>query len=289
MSEMVTALEAHPYEPKLIEDGPIHHHLLCQARYSPNAVPELTRLLGKGDLDGAAKFLAADNPMTKYMIQTSQAVDFISGGQKINAMPEVITLGVNYRVAPQDSIALVQHNVVKYIGDIVSKYGLKVKAFEGDTEYEDYLAEHDHELLIQSSEDGVDYQGMLVLRAKEVSKPSPISPSTGAVWDVFAGTIRHTFAFDGTVVPASETMTGNTDTRHYVGKSTDGGQGNTRWRTHLTRNMTDLTPNVYRWTPVTQDSIEGIHTIDERVRMETHMKMVQFYYDFVRNFDASDA
>lgn len=217
ISEIVTTLEAHPYEPKLIKDGPIHHHLLCQARYSPNAIPELTHLLGKNDLDGAAKFMAGASLMTQYMIQTSQAVDFIRGGQKINAMPEVITLGVNYRVAPQDSIPLVQHNVVKYISDIISKYGLKVKAFEGDKEYEDYLAENDHELLIKSTDDEVDYQGTLVLQAKEVTKPSPISPSTGAIWDVFAGTIRHTFAFDGTVVPASETMTGNTDTRHYVG------------------------------------------------------------------------
>lgn len=218
ISEIVTTLESHPYQPKLIKDGPIHQHLLCQARYSPNDSPELTKLLGKGDLEGVASFMADASLMTKYMIQTSQAVDFIRGGQKINAMPEVTTLGVNYRVAPQDSLTLVQHNVVKYIKDIVSKYGLKVKAFEGDKEYEDYLAEHDHELLISSTDDEVDYNGTLVIQAKEASKPSPISPSTGAVWDVLAGTIRHTFAFDGTVVPTGETMTGNTDTRHYVSK-----------------------------------------------------------------------
>lgn len=31
-----------------------------------------------------------------------------------------------------------------------------------------------------------------------------------------------------------------------------------------------------------------MHTIDERVNMTIHMELVRFYYDFVRNFDASD-
>ncbi|KAK2612768.1 hypothetical protein QQS21_001219 [Conoideocrella luteorostrata] len=268
ISEIVAALEAHPYQPKLIEDGPIHHHLLCQARYTPDAEPQLTDLLGKGDLDGVARFMADASLMTKYMLQTSQAVDFIRGGQKINAMPEITTLGVNYRVAPQDSIPLVQHNVVEHIQDIVSRYGLNVKAFEGDSEYENYLADNHPELLVRSAADDIDYQGTLVLQAKEATKPSPISPSTGPIWDVFAGTIRNTLAFkDGTVVPASETMTGNTDTRHYA----------------------NLTPHIYRWTPIDKDSASGIHTIDERVRMDNHMEIVRFYYDLVRNFDASDA
>ncbi|KAL7947651.1 hypothetical protein V8C42DRAFT_343570 [Trichoderma barbatum] len=41
----------------------------------------------------------------------------------------------------------------------------------------------------------------------------------GDVWDIFAGTVRHTFAGQAkTVVPAQRAMTGNTDTRHYLGK-----------------------------------------------------------------------
>lgn len=31
-----------------------------------------------------------------------------------------------------------------------------------------------------------------------------------------------------------------------------------------------------------------MHTIDEKVNMTVHMELVRFYYDFVRNFDASD-
>lgn len=50
----------------------------------------------------------------------------------------------------------------------------------------------------------------------------------------------------------------------------------------------DLTPHVYRFSPVTAGSAENIHTVDERVQMTAHMEMVKFYYNFVRNFDAAD-
>lgn len=56
----------------------------------------------------------------------------------------------------------------------------------------------------------------------------------------------------------------------------------------LTSLMTDLTRNVYRWSPTRQGGSENAHTIDERVNMTVHMELVRFYYDFVRNFDASD-
>lgn len=218
MSEIVAVLEANPYEPLLSKDSPVYGHLSCQARYSPDAMPGLVEKLKDDDLEGVVDLLVDLNPLSRFMISTSQAVDFISGGQKINAMPEVITLGVNYRVAPQDSIPKVQHNIVKYIGDSVSKYNLSVNAFEGDDDYEGYVAKVAPEDLVTNLWE-VDYQGVLVLTATERSEMAPASPTKGPVWDVFSGTIQHTFAFDGTVVPTGETMTGNTDTRHYMSKS----------------------------------------------------------------------
>lgn len=53
-------------------------------------------------------------------------------------------------------------------------------------------------------------------------------------------------------------------------------------------NVKDLTPNIYRWSPTRQGGGVNIHTIDERINMTTHMEVVRFYYDFVRNFDSSD-
>lgn len=273
ISEAVVALESHPYEPVLIKGSPIYNHYVCQARYSPKAEPKVTKLLEEGDLETLAKELSSQDRPTNFRLQTSQAVDYVSGGQKINAMPEVTKLGVNYRVAPHNSIGEIMHNIIGHISPIAAKYGLAVKAFEADDEYKNYAVQQkqQHKGLPGTAKPAyeVDYNGTLTLTSSQKTLAAPVSPSSGgdAVWEVFAGTIRHAFAFEGgTVVPVGELMTGNTDTRHYLG----------------------LTPNVYRWSPARQGGTENGHTINERVNMTVHMELARFYYDFVRNFDASD-
>ncbi|KAF7539122.1 hypothetical protein G7Z17_g12493 [Cylindrodendrum hubeiense] len=268
MAEIITALESHTYEPQVLKNSPTYNHLVCLARYSPEESTDIADLLKKDDLKKLTTLFVEDGgKVARYMIQTSQAIDIIQGGQKINAMPEVVSLGVNYRVAPQDSIPKVQHNIVKYVDSIVQKYNLSVKAYEGEQEYEAYVAGLPLEDRVAARSD-VDYQGTLVLRGDEKSESTPVSPTSGPIWDVFSGTIQHAFAFEGgKVVPVGEIMNGNTDTRHYL----------------------NLSPHVYRWTPSRQRGDENIHTIDERVRMDSHMEMVSFYYDLVRNFDAAEA
>lgn len=272
MSEAVVALESHPYDPVLLKDSPIYNHYVCQARYSPEAEPKVTRLLEEGDLEALAAELASQDRPTNFRLQTSQAVDYVSGGQKINAMPEVVKLGVNYRVAPQNSIGEIMHNVVGHLAPIVEKYNLALTAFEDDEEYKSYEENYQHGLTKTRSGSSVkpayevDYNGTLTLTSSQKTLAAPISPTTNdnAVWEVFAGTIRHAFASPGTtVVPVGELMTGNTDTRHYL----------------------SLTRNVYRWSPARQGGALNGHTIDERVDMGVHMELVGFYYDFLRNFD----
>ena len=221
ISEMVAALESHPYEPKLEKSSPLYSYLVCTARYTPQVVPGLGDLLEKGDLETIAHTLGQER-IARFLLTTSQAVDFIEGGQKINALPEVTKVGVNYRVSAHDSIPLVQHNIVKYINEVVKKYNISVSAFEGDERYEDYVKKNNLEDL-SASDDVFDqgYNGKLVIEATEDSEPAPISPVTGQVWDVFAGSVQHTFREDGNVVPTGQLMTGNTDTRHYLSKLND--------------------------------------------------------------------
>lgn len=57
----------------------------------------------------------------------------------------------------------------------------------------------------------------------------------------------------------------------------------------LTRIHEDLSPNIYRWTPSRERGAESIHTINERIKMKSHMEIVRFYYDLVRNFDTADS
>lgn len=223
ISEIVVALEANPYQPKIIKDSPIHKRLICQARYSPNTQPKVEELLRKNDFDALAAEFASTSSLNRFVVQTSQAIDLIKGGVKINAMPEVVTLAVNYRVAHHERPVQVQHKAIQVISNVVEKYGLQVDAFKGDKEYQDYVAElYPSDILHHSDlqrHDEVDYNGTLVIRATKAGA-APVSPVSGPVWDVFSGTIQHTFATDDkTVVPVGDVMTGNTDTRHYLSKS----------------------------------------------------------------------
>src|SRR3569833_199215 len=79
ISEIVTKQESNPYEARMKRGSPIHNHYVCQARYSPDAEPRVTKLVRSGDLRGIADELAAVDRWTNFRLQTSQSVDIIQG------------------------------------------------------------------------------------------------------------------------------------------------------------------------------------------------------------------
>lgn len=83
IAEIITTLEANPYNPKLIAGSPVHNHYVCRARYSPDDDPELTHLVSEGDLEALAKKLASRDLSTNFRLQTSQSVDIISGVRRV--------------------------------------------------------------------------------------------------------------------------------------------------------------------------------------------------------------
>ncbi|EFX01806.1 vacuolar carboxypeptidase [Grosmannia clavigera kw1407] len=269
-AEMVAALEQNPYAPAILPGSPLHQSYCCKARYAPEANPEITRLIRQDRLDELATLLAAIDRPTNFRLQTSQSVDLIAGGVKINAMPEVVRLGVNYRVATHESIDAVKRKTVQLMRPIAEKYGLTLEAFKdsGFGEAEDTV-DSNVVVLLDAVKPlyQVDYNGTLRLTTDQETQPAPVSPTTGPVWDLFSGTIQHTFAFEGgKVVPAGDLMNGNTDTRHYL----------------------NLTRNIYRWLPMMENAGMNPHTVDEGIDMHAHMGVIRFYYNLIRNFDASD-
>lgn len=224
MSEIVTKLEANPFHPEIEQGGPIHQALICLARYSPFARPDLTKAVYLGNLDRAARILADASVQTQYMIQTAQSINWISGGTKINSLPEHVTVGVNHRFIPQESADDLKYRAARIADSVVRKYGIEIKAFEGDEDYDNYLSTNGLSRPGASGRERWEpiYSGKLVLEGRKISEATRSSPTKGAVWDTFAGTVRHTWAERGkNVVMSPGAMTGNTDTRHYLGKSTE--------------------------------------------------------------------
>lgn len=192
----------------------------------------------------------------KYLFTTSVAADLISGGAKINALPERTVLTVNHRVNVGDHPSDVQKRLTKVAGKVADKFNLTLHAFpEGD---------------------GGETPSSITLKVAYGSylEPAPVSPTSViegelTAYEVLAGTTRALYGEE--VIMAPGLSTGNTDTRFY-------------W---------DLSRNIYRYEPSydaedPSDGLGNIHTVDERVSMPAHVNLVRWYTLFIRNIDDAE-
>ena len=243
--------------------SPFYTQLQCMARFSNGSMPNSLR----ADIVSLAKDPEAKNRVlelqsrdlyTKYLFSTSQAADIFDGGSKSNALPEQVSAQINYRIDVGSSVKEVQDKVEGIVRQIAHKYGLSVKGFGAYQQGFDPIP-----------------KGGFTLSVTDALEPAPVTDVTeNPTWALLAGTIRHVFEDDGSVLSSANReivvspslTTANTDTRHY-------------W---------DLTPNIYRFNPVRMNYFVNIHAVDERVLVDAHLETVAFYYDFVQNADCFD-
>ncbi|KAI2464557.1 putative vacuolar carboxypeptidase Cps1 [Annulohypoxylon bovei var. microspora] len=255
MADAIVALERDPYTPRLTQSNPFRRVLECRTKYSPdNVQPWLRDELLSGNEKEIAEKIAAEGTDDQWLLQTSQAIDMITGGVKVNALPENIELQVNHRVALHDSTDYINKHIQKVLAPVAQKYGFQFEGFNTSV-----------------SDSSLDPASSSILRARslQIIHPSPTAPTDNGVWEVFSGTIRHVFettqsAQGKTVVPVGNIMTGNSDTVNY-------------W---------DLTKNIYRFTPSRNGTRLNQHGIDERMGVTAHLEGMRLYYDLIRNFDS---
>jgi Gly-Xaa carboxypeptidase len=194
----------------------------------------------------AAKYLAESDITQRYLMQTSQAVDLISGGMKINALPEKVYAVVNHRVAVESTTDTVRSRLSKLIEHkILPKYSLSLDAW-GNV----------------SGNASTAATGKIILSNFDESlEPAPVSPFTTPAYKLFSGTIKQVLGED--IIVAPTLMTGNTDTKFY-------------W---------NLTENIYRFSAVREGGRAGIHTVDEHMGMKEHVEGVRFYAQMILNGD----
>lgn len=259
MSELVIALENNPFTPLVDDNNPYRNVLECQAKYTSRDVePWLKEALKDGqDQDLGQRLVDSRGEAVRWMMQTSQAVDIIAGGVKDNQLPERVVTTTNYRILPSNPI----DDLVRSVADILAPIA------------------HNHSVSVL----GLGYNdiphdgGLLNLTYTDRLSPSPMAPTgsndKSGIWNIFASTIAQVYinttsAAPGAktarvVVPVGTLMTGNTDTIHY-------------W---------DLTPNIYRFSPRREGTTFGVHTVDERIDMRTHVEGMTLYYELIRNLD----
>ncbi|KAJ3175799.1 hypothetical protein HDU87_005793 [Geranomyces variabilis] len=270
LAKMITELEDNPFSPELVDENPFLGSLQCAAEHAKDMNPWLRAAIKNIGVvrKPLVKYLSKD-PQMRYMMQTSQAVDMINGGVKLNALPEFVSAEINHRIAPQDSVASTEAHIVKTLLPVAKSHGLNFTFVDASNS----SIVHNADANAVASMKIITYRGAL--------EPAPVSPKSGRVWDMLAGTVRRvaedTWELkdkekksdeddgepkDKTVVVVPMLMPANTDTRHY-------------W---------PLTRHIYRYDPIRSDKSFGIHTVNERIPISDFIGSIAFFHELIRNF-----
>lgn len=193
LSELITTLESHPFYPQLSAKNPFSAYAQCLAEHSQIDSALKKALSRERTWDKAAAIMAANDAGDGARLMTTQAVDIIYGGVKVNALPEQATAIVNHRISVDSSVAEVQDRYVELLTPVAKHFNLTVIDF--DTAVPEAATRY------------------LKLSTPHGSNASPVSPYTGSAWDIFSGTARHLWGEDAIVAPLL--MNGGTDTRAF--------------------------------------------------------------------------
>lgn len=261
-SELISLIEANPYEPYLDEMNPYLSLLYCGAEHSPSFPSKLKRLLqrrskqsrtckSKHRKDKLALEAAKAGPEIKYLFTTSVAVDLIQGGVKTNALPERTQFTVDHRINVGSSSGAVISHISSLAAQVAQKYNLTFTPFNG-TESPSSITLSARDTLLEPA---------------PVTPTSPLSLSAPIPFSILSGTTRALYGEELLVAPGI--MTGNTDTRYY-------------WA---------LSEHIFRYSPgwdKTQEGLGNIHTVDERIGVQAHIDVVKWMWMWIRNMDEAD-
>lgn len=263
MGELAYNIENDQFSPLLTSENPILTYLQCVAGAS-DKVPALTKkaILRAGfDKLANSKVVAfmGKNPLSKYLVQTSQAINIIRGGEKANALPEDVSMVVNHRVIVGTTIKEVADHFASRVVDLASKYQMDVSAYG--------------EKVVECENPKGTFNVTLFGEPLEFA---PVTPHGDKVWEYLASTTRHVFeelvldSLEYPIIVAPSLMPANTDTKFY-------------W---------DLTKHIYRFSPLVNKRpfMENhIHSVDESIEFSEHLQMTAFYYQYVQNVDTPEA
>lgn len=257
MSELITAIEAEQYPTYLVDENPFLGLLECGASHAPDFPKKLKKMLGKHTMntckakpDYLALEAAKMGRPVQYLMQTSQAVDVIGGGVKVNALPERTSVTVNHRINIGDVPENVWGHLTELAKPIAKKYNLTLHAFDGTKEAA---------LSISLSPSDT------TLRVAPIT---PTNIDTVTPYAILAATTRALYGEDIIVSPGM--TTGNTDTRYY-------------W--NITKHIFRFGPG---FDPTWDKGLGNIHTVNEKVSAVNHFNMVKWMTLFVRNVDGAD-
>ncbi|PWN49259.1 carboxypeptidase S [Violaceomyces palustris] len=292
LAKLITAIETNPYRPILRLDGnPALNFLQC-VRDAPYIDKKLSKALRelektKHSLEMAGKtFLRALLPrrwsreaelekvkekVLKLLDQdqqvpflTTQAVDLISGGVKVNALPEEATAVINHRIEPGSSVQAVRDHIFHTVLALAEANRLSIDGWSNSslqfTPSSGFQQKMNGEIVLSDAFDSA-------------LEPAPNTPLGDAKpWKLLSSIIRKTWrvkSAGGTeegILVAPDLMGGNTDCKSYY----------------------RLSKHVFRFSPSSLEENRGpsggsgIHTVNENEQIDTLVKGVEFYTELMR-------
>lgn len=259
LSRFIAVVEDNPHQASLSRSGTPFATTQCLAAHHPMYPEDLRKLARKAVTDDAAlkvlqERLLASDPFYKAMLGTTQAVDLIEGGVKVNALPERASAVVNHRIAEHSSVGELQQHMIELLTPLAIKYDLALVAFGSNVTC------------------GGAGQVVLSDFLGTALEPSPVTPTEYGPWAILQGSIKAAFESsparnNSKVVVIPSLSIGNTDTQFY-------------W---------NLTKHIFRFSPsFDTDRFNGEHTINEAFRADSLNEGVRFYTKFILNVDESD-
>lgn len=308
LSRIVAAIEDHAPKPRLDRvDHPSLASLLCM-REAPairsrrrlhRALTQLVRYAAPKKVTSGSRKGRRHPPQHLFddvlssledeeivAFQTTQAVDLIQGGVKINALPERSEATINYRIDVDSGVDAVKKHLSALVERESRKLGLAFTGWVGDSKGEATSQYHGRSCTgcLHCTGSSLASRGKVHLEvafnsALESAPQTPVTGAEAGPWRLLSSVIRSTWPGNPenkdstpasiskgngndvpiTVVPS--TMIGNTDTKSY-------------WS--LSRHIFRFAPGTLEPSKVGADG-NGIHTVDENTQIVGLGDAVRFY------------
>ncbi|KAG2066244.1 carboxypeptidase S [Suillus decipiens] len=266
LAELLVQYEKTPFEVHLTRGSPTYRSAQCMAQHAPGISSSLKEhILRAEHCDRALR--AAEQELFKNrafmsLVGTTQAIDLVDGGVKVNALPEQAWAIVNHRISTESSIAATKARDIELLGSLANNFNLSYTAFGNRI----------------SNEDAPAY-GTLTLSTAfgDGLEPAPVTPSgeDAAPFQLLSGSIKAAYnshrniSGSDAIIVSPGIMSGNTDTRFY-------------WK---------LTDHIFRYGHLGVAGggslPSGVHTVNEAISINNFVEMIRFYTTLVLNVDES--
>ncbi|CDO73270.1 hypothetical protein BN946_scf185008.g32 [Trametes cinnabarina] len=194
LAALLTEIEDNPHPTLLRRHSSTYNATQCLATYAPSFPAELRRLAREAERSDDALALLTDALLEEYgaayevLLRTTQAVDLIEGGVKVNALPERAAAIVNHRIVQESSVEALESRLAELLRPLASRFNLTMDAF-GRTVLPASVS--------PSTATNMTSKGHLSINVAfgYALGPSPVTPSGSKdPYQVLAGTIRSAIA-----------------------------------------------------------------------------------------------